>query len=126
MHRICDEVLCTLGTNVCVQMSSTTKVCHMHVHNAGIYETCTQEDFLWVASVIRSTSDINISDLVACLGVSFDGRDETGDQIAQSFILWQSKNEALKVDYSREKLLQCLQQLQGASTFIDKIRERYS
>ena len=86
---------------------------------------CTQEDFLWIASVIRSTtSDVNISDLSRCLGVSFDGRDETGDQlIVQSFLLWQSKNGE---DSSRAKLLQCLQQLQNAPNFMDKLRERYS
>ena len=74
--------------------------------------------------MIRSTSsDRTISDLAACLGVSFDGRDETGDQIVQSFLLWQSKNKA---DCSRDKLLHCLQQLPDASAFIDKIREQYS
>ena len=58
--------------------------------------------------MIRSTvSDICISDLANCLGISFDGRDETGDQIIQEFLLlWQSKNRA---DSSREKLLQCLE-----------------
>lgn len=75
--------------------------------------------------MIRSTtSDISVSDLTACLGVSFDGRDESSDEIVQeSFLLWQSKNTP---ECSREKLLQCLQQLQGASAFMDKLRERYS
>ena len=77
--------------------------------------------------MIRSTvSDISRSDLALCLGISFEGRDGTqsGDQIVQeSFLLWQSKNGA---DCSREKLLQCLEQLQGASAFMEKLRERYS
>ena len=75
--------------------------------------------------MIRSTvSDISWSDLALCLGISFEGRDGTGDEIIQeSFILWQSKNGA---DYSREKLLQCLERLQDSSAFMEKLRERYS
>ena len=74
--------------------------------------------------MIRSTiGDIDISDLATCLKISLDGRDETGDQIVQSFLLWQSKNVE---DFSREKLFQCLQQLQGATALMEKLWESYS
>ena len=75
-----------------------------------------------------SESDIadRYSNLAVCLGISSEGLDMIGDDheiIQQSFLLWKSENEA---DFSREKLLQCLERLQDSSAFMEKLRERYS
>ena len=99
----------------------------MTLTHIGIDKTCTQEDFLCIASVIGSVH-IDTADLTECLGVSFEGRDVAeGNEnlIVQALLLWKSKNSA---NCTRANLLHNLQKLEhtSVSSCIDKIRERYS
>ena len=93
------------------------------ITSATPIESCTQENFLSIASAISSHVATDLSDLAKCLGVSLDNKDESdtkAEQIVKLFLLWQSMN---RVEASKAKLLICLQQLNDAS--INEILKKY-